>query len=164
MKSLTTKTTRGGLGKKLSDTIKIIAQYISNRYEPMWGLWHGANDEKNFLLFKKYLSNCTLVGTSRTIESEKDNILHRDYSLQYDDFINRFDFIYCDIFADIPDINETFHVWRKQLIVNGIMIFDLPKDYETHVLIKLFRDYMVIVDILSFAKNKILIMDMKKNE
>jgi len=40
----------------------------------------------------------------------------------------------------------------------------LPKDYETHVLIKLFRDYMVIVDILSFAKNKILIMDMKKNE
>jgi len=130
----------------------------------MWGLWHGANDEKNFLLFKKYLSNCTLVGTSRTIESEKDNILHRDYSLQYDDFINRFDFIYCDIFADIPDINETFHVWRKQLIVNGIMIFDLPKDYETHVLIKLFRDYMVIVDILSFAKNKILIMDMKKNE
>jgi len=130
----------------------------------MWGLWHGANDEKNFLLFKKYLSNCTLVGTSRTIESEKDNILHRDYSLQYDDFINRFDFIYCDIFADIPDINETFHVWRKQLVDNGIMILDLPKDYETHVLIKLFRDYMVIVDILSFAKNKILIMDMKKNE
>ena len=128
----------------------------------MWGLWHGANDEKNFLLFKKYLSNCTLVGTSRTIESEKDNILHRDYSLQYDDFINRFDFIYCDIFADIPDINETFHVWRKQLVDNGIMILDLPKDYETHVLIKLFRDYMVIVDILSFAKNKILIMDMKK--
>ena len=128
----------------------------------MWGLWHGANDEKNFLLFKKYLSNCTLVGTSRTIESEKDNILHRDYSLQYDDFINRFDFIYCDIFADIPDINETFHVWRKQLVDNGIMIFDLPKDYETHVLIKLFRDYMVIVDILSLAKNKILIMDMKK--
>ena len=128
----------------------------------MWGLWHGANDEKNFLLFKKYLSNCTLVGTSRTIESEKDNILHRDYSLQYDDFINRFDFIYCDIVADIPNLNETFHIWRKQLIVNGIMIFDLPKDYETHVLIKLFRDYMVIVDILSFAKNKILIMDMKK--
>jgi len=148
----------------LSNTIKTIAQYISNRYEPMWGLWHGANDEKNFLLFKKYLSNCTLVGTSRTIESEKDNILHRDYSLQYDDFINRFDFIYCDIFADIPDINETFHVWRKQLVDNGIMILDLPKDYETHVLIKLFRDYMVIVDILSFAKNKILIMDMKKNE
>ncbi len=148
----------------MSDTIQTIAQYISNRYEPMWGLCHGVNDEKNFLLFKKYLSNCTLVGTSCTIESEKDNILRRDYSLQYDDFINRFDFVYSDIVADIPNINETFHIWRKQLIVNGIMIFDLPKDYETHVLIKLFRDYMVIVDILSFAKNKILIMDMKKNE
>jgi len=146
----------------LNDTIKIIAQYILNRYEPMWGLWHGVSDEKNFLLFKKYLSNCTLVGTSCTIESEKDNILRRDYSLQYDDFINRFDFVYSNIIADIPSINETFHVWRKQLIVNGIMIFDVPKDYETHLLIKLFRDYMVIVDILSFAKNKILIMDMKK--
>ena len=158
------KTILGGLGKKLSNKIQIIAQYISDRYEPMWGLWHGVSDEKDFLLFKKYLQNCTVVGTSCTIESEKDNILRRDYSLQYDDFINRFDFVYSNIIADIPSINETFHVWRKQLIVNGIMIFDLPKDYETHVLIKLFRDYMVIVDILSFAKNKILIMDMKKNE
>ena len=146
----------------MTEKIKTVANYISNRYEPMWGIWHGVSDEKNFLLFKKYLQNCTLVGTSCTIESERDNILRRDYSLQYDDFINRFDFIYSDIVADIPNLNETFNIWRKQLITSGIMIFDLPKDYETHVLIKLFRDYMVIVDILSLAKNKILIMDMKK--
>ena len=148
----------------MTEKIKTVANYIAKRYEPMLGLFHGVRCEKDFLLFKKYLSNCTLVGTSRTIESEKDNILHRDYSLQYDDFINRFDFIYSDIVADIPNLNETFYIWRKQLIANGIMIFDVPKDYETHVLIKLFRDYMVIVDILNFAKNKILIMDMKKNE
>ncbi len=148
----------------MTEKIKTVANYIAKRYEPMLGLFHGVRCENDFILFKKYLSNCTLVGTSCTIESEKDNILRRDYSLQYDDFINRFDFVYSNIIADIPSINETFHVWRKQLIVNGIMIFDLPKDYETHVLIKLFRDYMVIVDILSFAKNKILIMDMKKNE
>jgi len=146
----------------MTEKIKTVANYIAKRYEPMLGLFHGVRCENDFILFKKYLQNCTIVGTSCTIESEKDNILHRDYSLQYDDFINRFDFIYSDIVADIPNLNETFNIWRKQLITSGIMIFDLPKDYETHVLIKLFRDYMVIVDILSLAKNKILIMDMKK--
>ena len=146
----------------MTEKIKTVANYIAKRYEPMLGLFHGVRCENDFILFKKYLPNCTIVGTSCTIESEKDNILHRDYSLQYDYFINRFDFIYSDIVADIPNLNETFNIWRKQLITSGIMIFDLPKDYETHVLIKLFRDYMVIVDILNFAKNKILIMDMKK--
>ena len=146
----------------MTEKIKTVANYIAKRYEPMLGLFHGVRCENDFILFKKYLPNCAIVGTSCTIESEKDNILHRDYSLQYDDFINRFDFIYSDIVADIPNLNETFNIWRKQLITSGIMIFDLPKDYETHVLIKLFRDYMVIVDILSLAKNKILIMDMKK--
>ena len=146
----------------MTEKIKTVANYIAKRYEPMLGLFHGVRCENDFILFKKYLPNCAIVGTSCTIESEKDNILHRDYSLQYDDFINRFDFIYSDIVADIPNLNETFHIWRKQLIPSGIMIFDVPKDYETHILIKLFRDYMVIVDILSFAKNKILIMDMKK--
>jgi len=149
----------------MTEKIKTVANYIAKRYEPMLGLFHGVRCENDFILFKKYLPNCAIVGTSDTIESEANNILLRNCALFYRDFVARFDFIFSYVYMDVFLPDETIYIWKNQIAENGIILLDVAKDFYLIEIesIKIIDNAIKIIDVLDFQNSKTIVIEVVNN-
>lgn len=103
--------------------IKLLADYIE-RFGPgrmNQGLCHGVRSGSEVRWFSNYLNSVNIYGTDLLISLSK-NIIQHDFNKPLKRKI-KFDFVYSNSFDHAYSI-DTFDVWMKQLVHNGLLLIE----------------------------------------
>lgn len=113
----------------IEENIKFLADYINKNIEAKTGLCHGTRGGYEQSWFRKYISDCDVIGTEIG-DASAPNTVQWDFNKQNPDWIDKFDFIYSNSFDHAFNPLETIKIWFEQLKSGGYIFLEYDKRQE----------------------------------
>ena len=81
---------------------------------------HGTRNGAEQKYFKRFFPNAYIIGTEISdTASQFPMTVEHDFSIQKDEWINKFDIVYSNAFDHSIDPEQTLITWKNQLVHNG---------------------------------------------
>ena len=120
--------------------IEKAARWLRNELgtDPVNGICHGARNGLECDEFKKHYPLADIFGTDlfpysgkSAIHREKASVIVHDFSIQKPEWVDHFDFVFCNSMDHARDPAATIRVWLEQLSDRGrLLVKWVPNPYD----------------------------------